>query len=106
VQTSNSEIGQKAADRIDDTRGAAAGGLDSAAATLHEKANRLPGGDRVTSAAHTAADAVENAADYVRENDVQSMLGDVKRLVKNHPGPALIVATALAFLIARTFSRR
>jgi hypothetical protein len=106
VQSLKSEMGQKAADRIDETRGAAAGGLDSAAATLHEKANTLPGGDRVTSAAHTAADAVENAAEYVRENDAQSMLADVKRLLRNHPGPALLVATTLALLIARTFLRR
>jgi hypothetical protein len=100
-----SEIGQKVADRIDDKRGAAAGGLDSAAAALHEHADTLPGGEKVAGAAHTAAEAVGTAADYVRENDVETMLADVQRLVKNNPGAALVTAAALGFLIARTFSR-
>lgn len=100
-----SEMGQKAAERIDEKRDAAAGGLDSAAAALHEKADRLPGGEKVASAAHSAADAVGTAANYVRENDVASMLADVRQLVKNNPGPALPGAAALGFLIARTFSR-
>lgn len=105
VKAKASEMGQKAADTIDEKRGSAAGGLDSAAAALHQKADSLPGGERVASAAHTAADAVGTAADYVRDNDVQSMLADAKRLVKNNPGPALLIATALGFLIARTLSR-
>ena len=77
----------------------------AAAAALHGKADTLPGGEKVASAAHTAADAVGTAADYVRDTDVQSMLADVQRLVKNNPGPALLTAAALGFLIARTFSR-
>lgn len=100
-----SELGQKAADRIDEKRGTAAGSLDTAAAALHDKADSLPGGEKVASAAHTAADAVGTAADYVRDNDVQSMLADGQRLVKNNPGMALLGAAALGFLIARTFSR-
>lgn len=99
------EMGQKAAERIDEKREAAAGGLDSAAAALHERADSLPGGERVASAAHTAADAVGTAAEYVRDTDVAGMLADVQRLVKNNPGPALLGAAALGFLIARTFSR-
>lgn len=100
-----SEMGQKAADRIDEKRDAAAGGLDSAAAALHQKADSLPGGEKVASAAHRTAEAVGTAANYVRENDVASMLGDLQQLVKNNPGPALLGAAALGFLIARTFSR-
>jgi ElaB/YqjD/DUF883 family membrane-anchored ribosome-binding protein len=100
-----SELGQQAADRIDEKRGTAAGGLDSAAAALHDKADSLPGGERVASAAHTAAEAVGTAAEYVRENDVRSMLADAQRLVKNNPGPALLIAAALGFLVARTLSR-
>jgi hypothetical protein len=32
-------------------------------------------------------------------------MGDVQKLVKNNPGPALLIAAALGFLVARTFSR-
>lgn len=100
-----SGMGQAAVDKIDDNRPAAAGGLDSAASVLHKKADSLPGGESVKGAAHKAADALSSTADYVRENDVKSMLADVQKLVKNNPGPALLTAAVLGFLVARTFSR-
>jgi ElaB/YqjD/DUF883 family membrane-anchored ribosome-binding protein len=99
------EMGQKVADTIDQNRGAAAGGLESAASALRGKADTLPGGEKIANAAHATADAVGVAADYVRDNDVKAMMGDVQKLVKNNPGPALLIAAALGFLIARTFSR-
>jgi ElaB/YqjD/DUF883 family membrane-anchored ribosome-binding protein len=100
-----SGVGQMAEDKIDEKRGVAAEGLDSAADTLHEKADRLPGGEKVSSAAHTAADALASTAEYVREHDLKSMVADMQTLVKNNPGPALLTAAALGFLVARTFSR-
>lgn len=100
-----SGVGQMAADKIDEKRGAAARGLDSAADTLHDKADKLPGGEKVASAAHTAADALASTAEYVRENNLKSMMADMQSLVKNNPGPALLTAAALGFLVARTFSR-
>jgi ElaB/YqjD/DUF883 family membrane-anchored ribosome-binding protein len=100
-----SEMGQQAADMIDDHRGTAAGGLESAANALHDRADSLPGGDKVSSTAHRAADAMGTAADYVRENDLRSMMSDLQRVVKNNPGPALLTAAVLGFLVARTFSR-
>jgi ElaB/YqjD/DUF883 family membrane-anchored ribosome-binding protein len=99
------EMGQKVADTIDQNRGTAAGGLESAASALRGKADTLPGGEKVANAAHATADAVGVAADYVRDNDVKAMMGDVQKLVKNNPGPALLIAAALGFLVARTFSR-
>lgn len=99
------EMGQRVADKIDENRGAAASGLESAADALREKADTLPGGERVANAAHATADAVVSAADYVRENDVKAMIADVQTLVKKNPGVALLTAAALGFLIARTFSR-
>jgi ElaB/YqjD/DUF883 family membrane-anchored ribosome-binding protein len=99
------EMGQKVVDKIDERRGAAASGLESAASTLHERADTLPGGERVASAAHTTANAVGAAADYVRANDLKAMMADAQQLVKNNPGPALLIAAALGFLVARSFTR-
>lgn len=99
------EMGQKVADKIDENRGAAASGLETAATALREKADTLPGGEKVANAAHATANAVGVAADYVRDTDLKSMMTDVQQLVKNNPGPALLAAAALGFLIARTFSR-
>ena len=98
-------MAQAAAGKIDENRTAAAGGLESAASTLHQKADSLPGSESVKGAAHKAADALSSTADYVRENDVKSMMADVQQLVKNNPGPALLTAAVLGFLVARTFSR-
>jgi ElaB/YqjD/DUF883 family membrane-anchored ribosome-binding protein len=100
-----SGLGQAAADKLNENRGAAAGGLDSAASALHGKADSLPGGETVANAAHTAANALGSTADYIRENDLKAMMEDVQKLVKNNPGPALLTAAVLGFLIARTFSR-
>lgn len=80
-------------------------GIDSAADALQDKANSMPGGEKVASAARSAAGAVGTAADYVRENDVKSMLGDFQGLVKRNPGPALLGAAALGFLLSRIFSK-
>lgn len=99
------ELGQRVADTIDENRGAAASGLESAAGALRERADALPGGERVVNAAHATANAVGVAADYVRDNDLKAMVADVQKLVKNNPGPALLAAAALGFLVARTFSR-
>ena len=100
-----SEMGQRVADKIDENRGAAASGLESAAGAIRERADALPGGERVANAAHATANAVGVAADYVRDKDAKAMLTDVQQLVKNNPGLALLSAAALGFLLARTFSR-
>jgi ElaB/YqjD/DUF883 family membrane-anchored ribosome-binding protein len=104
VKQKASDLGQMAADKIDNNRDAAATGLDKAASTLHDKAESLPGGEKVTSLAHATADKLSTTADYVRTHDVNRMMGDVETLVKNNPGPALLVAAAVGFLVARAFS--
>jgi hypothetical protein len=105
AKSAPSDLGQMAADKVDQGRAAAADGLDSAASALHERADNLPGGEKVASAAHTAANALGSTAEYVRTNDLKSMMRDLQQVVKNHPGPALLTAAVLGFLLARTFSR-
>ena len=105
AKTGGSGIGHAAAENIDETRSAAAGGLDSAASTLHQKAGSLPGGESVKGAARAAADALNTTPECIRENDVKSMFAGVQKFVKNNPGPALLTAAVLGFLVARTFSR-
>lgn len=99
------EMGRKAAAAIDDRRESVARGIDSAASTLHEKAESLPGGGRISSAAHSTAEAMEKTADYLRDQDLEAMLSDVRDVVKKHPGATLLTAAAVGFLLARAFSR-
>jgi ElaB/YqjD/DUF883 family membrane-anchored ribosome-binding protein len=104
VRDKVSDLGRTAADKIDENRDAAAGGLDKAASALHEKAGSLPGGETVSSLAHATAEKLSSTADYVREHDVKRMMTDVETLVKNNPGPSLLAAVAVGFLVARAFS--
>ena len=104
VKDKVSEMGQTAADKIDDNRDAAAGGLEKAAMALHENAEGLPGGEKVSDLAHVTAEKLNSTAEYVREHDVNRMMTDVETLVKNNPGPSLVAAAVIGFLVGRAFS--
>lgn len=86
-------------------RDRAAGAMDTLASSLHDKAQTLPGGEKIVRAAQTAADTMEGAADYLRDQDLRAMLSDVQRLVKRHPGATLLVVAAVGFLLARNLTR-
>jgi hypothetical protein len=77
----------------------------SAASTLHEKADSLPGGPKVARAAHTAADAMQKTADYLQDQDWRSMLSDLRQVARRNPGATLLTAAAIGFLLARSMSR-
>lgn len=104
VKEKASDLGRMAADKIDGNRDAAAGGLEGAAKKIHESADALPGGKTVTSVAHKTADTLNSTADYIRQHDMDSMVQDLQRIVKNNPGPALFGAAVLGFLVGRSFS--
>jgi ElaB/YqjD/DUF883 family membrane-anchored ribosome-binding protein len=93
------DLGAKTAQRADQARVSAAAGLDTVASNLHDK------GERVASAAHSAADAVSSGAEYLRANDVKTMMSDVVDVIRRNPGPALLGAAALGFLLGRALSR-
>ena len=59
------------------------------------------GVDTIASAAHATADNIQATADYVRNNDLNAMMGDVEGLVKRYPGQSLLAAAAVGFLIGR-----
>lgn len=99
------QAGRKAADALDQKRESVARGIDAAASSLRTGAERIPGGERIAGAAQTAADAMERAAEYVRDQDVETMLSDVRQAVKRHPGAVLLTAVAVGFLLARSFTR-
>ena len=94
-----------AADAVNEGREAAAAGLASAASTVHDRADQLPGGPTAKQFAHATAERLSSTADYVRSHDVTRMRADVGRLVKDYPGPALAIAAAFGFLLARALSR-
>jgi len=104
VKDKVSDLGRTAADKIEENRTTAASGLEAAASALHGKADSLPGGETVTSLAHSTADKLSSTANYIREHDVQGMMADVEQVVKNNPGPSLLAAAFVGFLAGRAFS--
>jgi ElaB/YqjD/DUF883 family membrane-anchored ribosome-binding protein len=98
------ETATQVKDTVDANRNVAAQGLEQAASTIRDTAGRLPGGEAVSDLAHTAADKLTATAGYVRDHDVNTMMADVETLVKNNPGPALMAAAVVGFLVGRAFS--
>jgi hypothetical protein len=98
------EIGQSATETIEGQRRQAASGLESAASTIRERADQLPGGETASRLANSAADAMSSTAEYVRDNDLRDMLTDVEEVVKRNPGPALLAAAFVGFLVGRALS--
>ena len=100
-----SDMARTAADTIESGRSAAADRLKDAASTVRERSSELPGGERVRDFANAAADRLSTTADYMRTHDLNRMASDVEAVVKNNPGPALLIATAFGFLLGRAMSR-
>lgn len=98
-----SDFGRSTADKIDENRGAAASGLQKAATSIHDSAESLPG-EKVRGLAHDAANSLTSTANYVRDHDVNKMMADVETMVKNNPGPSLLIAVGLGFLLGRAFT--
>lgn len=86
---------------MDAGRSGAARGLDAVASGLQEHADVLPGGKSVREFASAAADQVTQTADYVRGTDLRAMMSDVEGVVKKNPGPALLMAVGLGFIVGR-----
>ena len=95
--------GQKAARKIDESREPAANAMESAATSLHENADRLPGGAKAERLAHRAAEKIEDAASYVRGHDARAAGRDIQDFVKAHPAQSLVAAVTVGFIAGRIF---
>jgi len=99
VKDKTQEFGRATVNKIEENRVSAAGARHSAATSLHENASKLPNGPDL---AHSAAEKVDAVSGYLQGHDTQQMMADVEAIVKRNPGPSLLIAGALGFLIGRT----
>ena len=95
------ETGRKAAERIEQGRESAARGLGNAATVLHEKADNLPGVQKVSRMTHVVADRMESCAEYLRGHDLAAMARDAESSIRRNPGMSLALAVVAGFLISR-----
>ncbi len=93
-------FGRRTVEQLDAQRHPASQTLNRTAAALHRRA------DAVAGAAHATADRLQATADYVGGHDMKAMSTDAQGLVRRYPGPALLVAGILGFLVARAVRPR
>jgi ElaB/YqjD/DUF883 family membrane-anchored ribosome-binding protein len=91
-----------ATETVNQQRDTVAGSLDTVATTLRDNAETIPGGERTTQIAQTAAEKIETASGYLREHEVSDMMSDVEGFVRTHPTESLVIALAAGFLLGRT----
>lgn len=99
-------IAERAGTRAGDLKDSMSEMARSAASAVRDRADQLPGGPKIQQFAHAAADRLNTTADYMRRHDAKHMLSDVERVVKNHPGPALVITAAIGFVLGRALTRR
>jgi len=99
------DAARAATKNLDEARPAIADRLGTVASTIEDRAENIPGGQRVKEFAQAAADGLSSTADYVRSHDARRMVSDVEAVVRNNPGPALLVAAVLGFIVGRAVVR-
>lgn len=98
VKDKAQDFGRSAVNKIEENRVSAAGALHDAASSLHDNAAKMPNG---TDIAHSAAEKVDAVAGYLQGHDTKQMMADVQTIVKKNPGPSILIAAAVGFLIGR-----
>src|SRR4030081_1878311 len=98
VKDKTQEFGRAAVNKIEENRVSAAGALRSAASSLHLTAGKLP---NVPDIAHSTAEKVDAVANYMDGHDTKQMMADMEAVVKRNPGPSLLIAAAVGFLVGR-----
>jgi len=74
------------------------GGMESLAGTIRQKAPRE---GVLGSAASKVADTLEQGGRYIKEEGLSGMADDLTNTIRRNPLPAVLVAVALGFLLAR-----
>jgi ElaB/YqjD/DUF883 family membrane-anchored ribosome-binding protein len=99
------DVARTAIRKVDEGRTMAADRLEGVASAVQERVRELPGGQRVKELASAAADRLSTTADYMRTHDAKRMMADMETVVKNNPGPALLVAAVFGFVLGRALTR-
>ena len=98
VKDKVNDLSRSATEKLEATRVAAAGRLDTTASALHNS------GEKVADLAHGTADKLNTGAKYLRNNDVPGIFSDLQGVVRKNPGMSLLVAGFVGFAVARALS--
>ena len=100
------DMSQKATEFTEKTREKADEGMNKAAGTMEDTAQKLRGrtedkGGMQAKAGEKVAEGMEKTAGYLREKDTQQIMDDVEQYVREHPVQAIAGALFGGFVIAR-----
>lgn len=97
------QVGDQIKSQLTTQKDNAAGGLGSVAQALRTTGEQLREQDQapVSRYAEAAADMVDGVSGYLRERDVDDMLGEVERFAREQPALFLGSAFVLGFMAAR-----
>jgi hypothetical protein len=105
VSQTAKDTGRRVAAGVDAQRGHAADMLDSAAESLHAKANDgWP--ERIAGPAHQIGDGVKRSADYIRRHDTAEMVESFSGVLRRNPGRSILAAAVTGFFVGHWMSRK
>jgi ElaB/YqjD/DUF883 family membrane-anchored ribosome-binding protein len=87
-------------------RTTAADKLQTAAETLHQKADRSGQPAEISALGHRAADWLERSASYVSEMEPQRLKSDIEDRVRRNPGRSLLIAGIVGLALGGLMRRR
>ena len=96
-----SEATAVAADKVETAMNATGEQFSNLAQTVRERAPEGRMGDVAT----TAADAIERSGQYLQQSDLQSIRGDLERIIRERPIESLLVGLGVGYLLARGLRR-
>jgi hypothetical protein len=96
------KVGAQVADKADAATTTVGEKLTDVAQTIRDKA---PMSGPVADAADTAADTLQRAGTYLREQDLSDIRADLEGLIRRHPIESLLVGLGVGYLLARSMRR-
>ena len=96
------KVGSQVADKADAATTTVGEKMTDVAQTIREKA---PTSGPVADAADTAAETLERAGSYLREQDLSDIRADLEGLIRRHPIESLLIGLGVGYLLARSMRR-
>jgi hypothetical protein len=88
------DLGRSATNAIDQARTDAAAKLHTAASAVRSTANKSA--SMIEDCAEGAGHRLDSTSSYLDKHDAGDMLHDLRRIVRRHPGPVLLLTASVA----------
>ena len=98
------DLGRTAGAKLDEVRQGAADALAGAASSVRNTGRQ--GSGTIEDLSKGTAYKLDSTAAYVRNHDLGDMLGNVRRLVREHPASSVVGAVAVGFLLGSAIRRK